>query len=223
MRASGPLDASSALLLDGTLQAALEAARLVLLDVQDTDDADGAAARVIIAASVRAREAGKRLLVIGPPQVSDASLSAAITEGRVAWLESAPPTAAAEHAPPDNPVNARIVSARVMDVPAAELWLHDADGALRRAWVPPAVPPVTLAGRSVEVYLDAIGSLNGWYDHTSGLAINQRRLSDADMPDPDAGLRCQGRCGLVWRTPAPAELVAHDEHCLTCAGPLVPA
>ncbi len=226
MRISGRLDAAAAPQLARTLQNALADAQLVLVDMAAAHGAVGSAAHVIIDASVRAREAGKRLLVIGAPPVGDALLREAADAGLLAWVATDTPATNGSEPPrpaPENPVNASVLSARAMAVPAPDLWLHGADGVLRRAWTPDPDASTTLAGRTIEVYVDAAGALNGWYDPASSLAINQRRLDSTDVPSSDAALRCQGRCGIVWRTPAPAALIEHGERCLTCAGPLAPA
>ena len=208
---SGRLTAATAPELAETLRAALQGARLVVLDLHAAAGVDEAAARVIIEASTGAREAGKRLLAIGALPQADAPLS---SDG-LDWLL---PRALPEERARANPVNARILAARVMRVPAPGLWLHSSDGALRRAWTEDAFAPA--AGTPVDLYLAGDNTVNGWHDPRSGLAVNQRWHDPPQAPATASALLCQGPCGVLWRTPAPAALLEHDEHCLTCAGPL---
>lgn len=205
---SGQLTAATVPELGETLRVALRDARLVLLDLHAVVGVDEAATRVIIEASTGAREAGKRLLAIGAPPQADAP------EG-LDWLL---PPASQEPAVPANPVNARVLPARVMRVPAPGLWLHCSDGALQRAWTDDAFAPPP--GISVDLYLAGDNTVNGWHEPRSGVAVNQRRSAPPYDPAAASALLCQGPCGVLWRTPDPAVLLEHDEHCLTCAGPL---
>src|ERR1044072_4330266 len=106
VRCSGHLTAATVPVIDEALRAALRRARLVLLDLHAVPAIDDAVARVIIEASVRAREAGKRLLAIGAPPDADALRSADGLE----WLATDDPAPEPGTAPA-NPVNARIVAA----------------------------------------------------------------------------------------------------------------
>jgi anti-anti-sigma regulatory factor len=212
VRYSGRLTAATVPEVDETLRAALRSSRFVLLDLHDVRGIDDAAARVIIEASVRGREAGKRLLAIGAPPDADALRSADGLE----WLVTEVP-AAEENVVPANPVNFRIVAARVMRMPVPGLWLHSSDGALQRAWSDDAFAPSP--GTAVELYLADDDTVNGWRDPATGVAVNQRRFDPRSEAHASA-LLCQGSCGVLWRTPDPAALLAHDERCLTCAGPL---
>ena len=212
VRISGPLTAATVPTLEAILRAALRDARLVLVDLHAVRRLDGVAAHVIIDASVRAREAGKRLLAIGAPPDADALRDAPGLE----WLATeilAPQV----NAVPANPVNARIVAARVMRLPAPGLWLHSSEGALQRAWSDDAFAPPP--GTALELYLARDDTVNGWRDPTTGVAVNQRRFDPRSEAHASA-LLCQGPCGVLWRTPDSAALLDHDEHCLTCAGPL---
>ena len=122
--------------------------------------------------------------------------------------------------PLDHLVNARVVTGRAMAIPDRGLWVHTADGAVRRAWAPQAPGLPVPAGTSVEVYFDRRGAINGWWDPRSGLAVNQRHLEPGVSPATGASAACQGSCGLVWQVPAAARFAGHGERCLTCAGSL---
>lgn len=208
---SGRLTAETVPELGETLRAALRDARLVLLDLHAVVGVDEAATRVIIEASIGAREAGKRLLAIGAPPQAEAPR---IPEG-LDWFS---PPAAQDAAIPANPVNARILAARVMRLPVPGLWLHGSDGTLRRGWADDAFAPAP--GIPVELYLAGDDTVNGWREPRSGVAVNQRWYDASHDPATASALLCQGPCGVLWRTPDPAALLEHDEHCLTCAGPL---
>lgn len=209
---SGQLTAATAPELAETLRAALRDARLVLLDLHAVTGVDEAATHVIIEASIGAREAGKRLLAIGAPPQAEALRSS----GGLDW--HVPPAPPQEPAVPANPVNARILAARVMRVPAPGLWLHGSDGTLRRGWADDAFAPSP--GIAVELYLAGDDTVNGWREPRSGVAVNQRWYVPPRDPATASALLCQGPCGVLWRTPDPAALLDHGEHCLTCAGPL---
>ena len=121
---------------------------------------------------------------------------------------------------PANPVNAAVVTAEVTLVARTQIWLRAPDDMLVRAWAPPATADVVQPGDAIELYVAHDGSANGWWDKRSGLAVNQRLLRASRQPTPGEPMICQGECGLVWTAPAAAELAAHEEHCLTCAGAL---
>ncbi len=120
---------------------------------------------------------------------------------------------------PRNPVNATVMPARVTVVAVPEIWLRHEDGSIARAWAPPAAEALR-PDTTVEVYVGANGEVNGWWDAETGLASNQRHLDAFAPPRRMAPAVCQGRCRLVWWTAVPDRLAAHDEHCLTCNGPL---
>ena len=209
--AAGPLTTATAPVLEVILQAALDDARLVLLDLRATGVGE-AGAQVIAGAGGRARAAGKRLLVVG----TRPEAGALPASPRLEWLATDAPEPR-ELGPPANPVNARVIAARVMAVPAPGVWLHGSDGSLRQAWGDASALP---AGTPLELYLAHDDTVNGWREPHSGLAVNQRRQNPADAPATAAGVLCQGSCGVLWLAPDPTALLMHDEHCLTCAGPL---
>jgi anti-anti-sigma factor len=228
---SGELNRATAPRLDAVLREALDHARLVLLNLHDVDALGADALRVIIDASVRAREAGNRLLVAGATPHADAQTELAEAARGIEFIspEHAPhseTTTPEGHGddprirPLDNPVNARVVAARVMAMPAPDLWLLSTNGAVLRAWAPPAEGPSVLGAASIEVYVDGRGAVNGWRDPETGLAINQRRIDGGEYPPTASRVPCQGACGVVWLAPAAERLIEHDERCLTCAGPL---
>lgn len=120
---------------------------------------------------------------------------------------------------PRNPVNAAVLPAQVTVVAVPEIWLSHEDGSIARAWAPPAAEALQPES-TVEVYVGGDGEVNGWWDAKTGLAINQRHLDPGASPRTGAPAVCHGDCRLVWWTAVPEELAAHDEHCLTCNGPL---
>jgi anti-anti-sigma regulatory factor len=227
---SGELNSSTAPRLDVVLREALGYARLVLLNLHDAKALDAAALRVIIDASVRAREVGSRLLVAGATPHADAQVAFTEAAREVEFIATghAFPGAAPRDRdevdprirPLDNPVNARVLTARVMAVPATDLWLLDTNGAILRAWAPPGERPSAPDAASIEVYLDSHGAVNGWRNPHTGLAINQRRINRDEHTRTAVDVPCQGACGVVWLAPAAEQLIEHDERCLTCAGPL---
>ena len=212
------------------LREALSDARLVLLNLHAVTALDAAGWRVIIDASVRAREAGSRLLVTGATPHTDAEAARAGVTREIEFIprdharaREATPTGNGDEPhirPLANPVNARVLAARVMAVPGPDLWLLGTDGAVLRAWAPSAERPSAPGATSVEVYLDGFGAVNGWRSPNTGLAINQRRIDPGDAPPTGSKVPCLGACGVVWLAPAANRLVEHDERCLTCAGPL---
>ena len=119
-----------------------------------------------------------------------------------------------------NPVNARIVAAEVMFPSDGTLWLRAEGGEIARVWTPLEARDVVGPGAHLEVYLDAQDQINGWWHKGSGLAVNLRG-SDPGIGSPFVAMVCHGSCGVVWQAPAGEYLAAHDESCLTCAGPLV--
>ncbi len=235
VRLGGELDVITAPQVTLVLREALEHARLVVIDVHELSFVDSCGVHVFLDATRQARDAGARLVLVGASAELERVFVLTGTRGLVDMLAGAPaakpvlqdavprtpsPVTDGRRDPLKNPVNAGIVTARVMDIADRALWTHSRDGSIRRAWAPAAAAVRVPAGTAVEVYLDRRGAINGWWHRDSGLAINQRRLAaDAD-PESAAGLACQGPCGLVWRAPAAAELLDHDEHCLTCAGDL---
>jgi len=123
---------------------------------------------------------------------------------------------------PANPVNAMVITARVMVAAGTKLWLQAPDDEIMRAWAPRDVATQVPPNTEVEVYLGADGALNGWWDRASGLAINQRLLELSDPPKSGDPVVCQGECGLVWLAPAAESFAEQDEQCLTCGGRLAP-
>ena len=148
------------------------------------------------------------------------------TRRHLEWLETRSPgmsrpgsrRSSGAGTPFDNAVNDRVAGARVMAVSDAHMWVQAADSTIHRPWAPPAEGFRVAPGTQVEVYFDAAGTLNGWYDPRSGLAINQRGLDPGDSPATHSDLACQGPCGLVWHAPAAARRREGHERCLTCAG-----
>jgi anti-anti-sigma factor len=237
VQVTGRLDAVSSPKLDRAINAALRDARLVLLNLRLVSFLDTPGVAVIVGASTRARNAGRRVLVVGVHSQAEVSLASVTARGEVEWVlaETVPAAGCLEARsgqagsialgdvereirPLNNPVNARVVAARVMDMPDLGLWLHDSDGRLHRAWAPVAAR--VRHGMSLEVYTDGYGAINGWRDPSSSLAINQRRFDRVDSPAIGTDLRCHGPCGVVWRAPAAVLLIEHAERCLTCAGAL---
>ena len=230
----GEVDLATSSHLERVLGEALDHARLVVVSLHEVSFMDSAGLHLLLSASQRARERGVWLILLAVPRQIQTLLEVTRTRGLLHILDLGVPapeagsTSSARSAwidPPDikplaNPANARVVSARIMAIPDAWLWLQSSDGAIRRAWTPRAADPPQPAGPRIEVYLDAGGEVNGWYDHDRNLAINQRRLASGAPPSSGAALACQGACGIVWQSPAPEAMLSHDERCLTCAGPL---
>jgi anti-sigma B factor antagonist len=239
VQVAGELDLAGAPRLAVVLSEALRHARLVLLNLEAMTFMDCSGLHVIADATAHARETGCRLVVTeaAPQPAALLALNAAHMHLDVLnlrpdpdevlhdWMLSQRVRARAVGSavpidPLDNPANARVVMTRSVAVPGQGVWLQSADGAIYRAWAPPARDALG-AGTAVEVYLDADGAVNGWWDPQTGLAVNQRRLDAVAVPAVDAAVVCQGECGVVWLAPAARELADHDERCLTCAGPLV--
>lgn len=229
VRVSGELDLAAAPQLRRTLDEARTHARLILLDLRELSFVDCAGLHVILDASSRASAEGARLLLTGASERVESLLELTRTRNRVdvlrpADVDDAEPARSQEEGsirPLDNPVNASVVTARVMAVSDEELWVQAANGAIHRPWSPASGEPALSSGTSIELYLDAAGAVNGWRDARTGMAINQRRLPDGTHPATYSELACHGPCGVVWRAPAADRLLEHAERCLTCAGPLV--
>ena len=226
VRVAGEVDMATASQLGDTLREALAHARLVLVDLREMLFMDSSGLRVILDASLRAREQRGRVVLAGVPAQVEALLDVTGTRPHLDLLETWPPEPAdhgernGHRTPPDNPVNDRVLTARVMEVSDAHLWMQAEDGTVHRPWAPAAEALPGPAGGEVELYLDAAGAVNGWYEPRSGLAINQRGLAPGESPATHADMACQGRCGIVWFAPAASRLEASAERCLTCAGPL---
>lgn len=230
---SGELDLATADELAQALQAALDQARLVVLDLRGLRFLDCAGVHVVVDAARRSRRDGRRLVVTRAPEGLDV-FTLTRTAAELEFLDSDAPADdprkaasielpdAAEPSikPLDNPVNATVRAARVMAIPDWQLWLHTEDGGVQRAWAPQDIAESVPPHAPIELYLDGRGELNGWRDPASGLAVNQRHLDHAAPPEFAEPMVCQGPCGVVWQAPAAALLAAHDECCLTCAGPL---
>ena len=119
VRVSGEVDLATAPRLDHTLREALAHARLVLVDLREMLFMDSSGLRVILDASVRAREQRGRVVLAGVPAQVEALLDVTGTRPHLDLLETRP----ADHddrnghrTPPDNPVNDRVLAARVMTV-----------------------------------------------------------------------------------------------------------
>lgn len=229
VQVSGDLDLATSGQLVAVLREAFGCAGLVLLDVREVSFVDSTGLHAILDAAARARAEGGRLIVSGASPQVDRLFDITGTRAQVVLLnlpphadEAAAPRAEQGWASPlDNPVNARVVSARVMAVSEATLWIQAADGPIHRPWTPPVDAIVVPSGTPLEVYLDAAGDLNGWYEPQSGFAVNQRGLGAGESPASFADLACEGSCGVVWHAPAADRLAERGERCLTCAGPLV--
>lgn len=231
VQASGELDIATSPRLGSVLREALGHARLVLLDVREVSFMDCSAVHAIVDASAAARRVGRRLLLVGVSEQVDALFE---RTGKASEVEivrlvtTRAPTgedrlelpSVPRIRPLDNPVNASLMTGRVMAIPDVGLWVHAADGAVRQAWAPRTPSPAVAAGTAVEVYFDRRGEINGWWDRRSGLAVNQRHLAAGASPATGAAAACQGACGLVWQVPAADRFAGHGERCLTCAGPL---
>ena len=231
LRVSGELDLATAPQLEHAFGEALGFARLVLLDMRDVSFMDSTGLHTILGAAATARAHGGRVVLSGVPADVEALLAVTGTRAHLNVLGRAP-SVDVDVAPPhrpedprmrplDNPVNARVVQARVMTVSEPGLWIQAADGVIHRPWAPPA-ERLSLQGHTqIELYLDATGAVNGWREPESGLAINQRGIGSDESPATYADLTCEGPCGVVWRAPAAERLAERAERCLTCAGPLV--
>ena len=225
---SGEVDLATARRLDEALHEALGYARLVVLDLRGMSFMDSTGLRVILDTVAQARTKRAHIVLTGASAQVERLIDMTGTRGHLEVLDTRLPEAAPSEqvvgngwTPFDNDVNDRVLTARVMDVSVAELWMQAADGTIHRPWSPETDGLPVPAGSEVELYLDADGAVNGWYEPRSGLAINQRRLEPGEVPASPADLACQGPCGLVWLAPAAARLAEHHERCLTCAGTLV--
>jgi hypothetical protein len=191
---------------------------------------DSTGLRVLLDTSVRARVQGACIVLAGASAQVERLLEMTGTRAQLDLLHApALPEdeSRVEHidrngsTPFDNPVNDRVLAARVMAVSDIELWMQAADGTIHRPWSPAADGLPLPTGSEVELYLDTGGAVNGWYEPRSGLAINQRCLSPGESPATHADLACAGPCGIVWLAPAGARLQERHKRCLTCAGHLV--
>lgn len=228
VRATGEIDLLSAPVLDQALRAAVGAAPLTVLDLRDVTFMDCSGLHVVLQAARDARAAAGRLVVLHMRPEVELVFSLTGTSGKIDLIPerragpalgdgvgAAPPR-------PANPVNGAVLAARVMAVPDRQLWLQAGDGEIQRAWAPAGLTGEGRLGHSVEVYVDGLGEINGWWDPASGLAVNQRHLDRTASPSDGDPMACQGRCGVVWQAPAAEWLVKLDERCLTCAGELAP-
>ena len=229
---SGELDIATAPKFEAALDEALGHARLVLVDLTELSFLDSSGLHVIVNASMGARATGARVLLTGASKQVEALLE---VTGTRAHLDVLRPGEEIERARPDrshrtdedsirpldNPVNASVITARVMAVSDEQLWLHAANGAIHRPCAPISDGLPVRIGTPIEMYLDRTGAVNGWREPRSGLAINQRCLETGSMPTTYSDLTCAGPCGVVWRAPAAERLAEREERCLTCAGPLV--
>lgn len=221
--ASGIVNAATAAQLGLSIAEALAHARLVLIDLHDASFVDPVGERVIVDAAARASHVGARLVVVGAPaEVQSVEVLDLTTRGLRQRPEHAEATEIdARIRPFDNPVNASVLTARVMSIAAQDLWFQGDDGSVGRAWAPPTEGFSVAPGTSVDIYLDDHGDVNGWWEPVSGLAVNQRLLDPLTAPETASIAACQGPCGVAWLAPAATRLTEHDERCLTCSGPLV--
>ena len=228
VQVSGDLDLATSGQLVAALREALGSARLLLLDVREVSFMDSTGLHAILDATARARTQGGRLILSGASPQVERLFDITETRAQVHVLDVPPdaemtaPSRDGEGVttPLENPVNARAVSARVMAISESTLWIQAADGPILRPWAPPADRIAMPSGTRLEVYLDAAGGVNGWYEPRSGFAVNQRGLGPGESPATYDDLACTGSCGLVWHAPAADRLAEQDERCLTCAGPL---
>ena len=218
VRVTGEVDIATAGRLDDALREALGYARLVVLDLRRMSFMDTTGLRVILDTAARARPRGARIVLTGASAQVETLLDLTRTRGHLDLLEARQTNG---WTPFDNAVNDRVLTARVMAVSDAVLWMQAADGSIHRPWAPAGDGLPVPAGSTVELYLDDDGAVNGWREPGSGLAIDQRRLAPGEAPVTHADLTCQGPCGLVWHAPAAARLAEYHELCLTCAGSLV--
>ena len=223
VRVSGELDLATAARLDEALREALGFACLILLDLHEMSFMDSSGLHVIVDTTNRARTRGARILLTGVSANVETLLALTGTRSHLDLLETRAPSPPEDRRPLDNPVNDRVLMARVMEMSDDNLWMRAVDGTIHRPWAPASDGLPVPAGTDLEIYLDATGAVNGWHEPRSGLAINQRGLEPGESPVTHADLACQGRCGLVWLAPAAARLEERSERCLTCAGPLVPS
>lgn len=228
VRVSGDVDLLTAGRFEDTLCEALGYARLILLDLHEMSFMDLSGMYAIRDASARARTEGAHIVLTGAsPQVEmllDVTGTRAQLDLLDTWSPEDPPSgrdAGNGWTPLDNPVNDRVLTARVMSVSDRRLWMQATDGTIHRPWAPGAGGRPVPDGSEVELYLDASGAVNGWYEPRSGLAINQRGLDPGESPATHADMACAGPCEIVWLAPAAARLAERRERCLTCAGPLV--
>ena len=113
VRVSGEVDIATAPQLDETLRAALAHARLVLVDLREMSFMDSTGLRVILDASVRAREQRGRLVFAGVPAHVESLLDVTGTRASLD-LRATPPSDPGDRngrTPPDNPVNDRGLTA----------------------------------------------------------------------------------------------------------------
>ncbi|MDA0169527.1 STAS domain-containing protein [Solirubrobacter taibaiensis] len=231
---SGDVDLATAPQLERALHDACALAPLVLLDLSAVSFMDSSGLHVLVAAATRRRRSGTRVVMLGASPQIEALL---VLTGTYSVFDALPvmstgtqsvrngsPTSGEREPgfrPLANPVNASVIAARVMDIPDFGLWLHASDGTILQAWAPADGTPVPTGG-TVDIYFDRQGTVNGWRHADSGMSINQRRLPPGVERATAVPLACQGSCGVTWQAPAARQLIEHDEHCLTCAGPLVP-
>ena len=230
IRVAGEVDLATAGGLEDALREALGYARLILLDVHEMTFMDLSGVHVICDAVARARTEGAHIVFTGVTAQVERLLDLADVRAQVDVLETrhladGPPRAGRGArngwTPLDNSVNDRVLTARVMSVSDARLWMQAADGTIHRPWAPAAAGLPVPRGSDVELYLDATGAVNGWYEPRSGLAVNQRGLEPGESPATHADMACAGPCEIVWLAPAASRLAERRERCLTCAGPLV--
>ena len=218
VRVTGEVDLATAHRLDDALREALGYARLVVLDLRRTSFMDSCGLRVILDTATQARDKRARIVLTGASAQVEKLIALTGTRGHLDLLETRHTNG---WTPFDNAVNDRVLTARVMAVSDAVLWMQAADGGIHRPWAPAADGLPVPAGSTVELYLAEDGAVNGWHVPGSDLAIDQRRLAPDEAPVTRARVACEGPCGLVWHAPAAARLAEHHDRCLNCAGSLV--
>jgi anti-sigma B factor antagonist len=140
---AGELDLATAGQFEAALRAAIGAARLVLLDMRGVSFMDSTGLRAILDATERARAQGGRLVVAGASAQIETLLDITGTRAHLDVLTLTHHTEeSASHAdedrirPLENPVNARVVVARVIASPEARVWVETSEGAIHKPWAP---------------------------------------------------------------------------------------
>jgi anti-sigma B factor antagonist len=139
---SGELDLATAGQLEHAFREALGSARLVLLDMHEVTFMDSTGLRAIMNATASARAQGGHVLS-GVSAEVEGMLDLTGTRALLNVL-GLPPRAKVDAARRrrseddriralDNPVNARVLTARVMAISETRLWIQAADGVIHRS------------------------------------------------------------------------------------------